>query len=140
MQWTEQTTATPVTVGWEPGGPARPEVRAFGRVADGWRFVLFVLQEDLPLFEFARRSATLVPVPETFRPPRKNIVWHQTRLPALAREHRLDVLHIPSYRRLLWPQPCTLVATIHDLAPFRMRKKYGWKRRWYARARKQSMP
>src|SRR5437879_4732727 len=70
------------------------------------QFVLFVLEEDLPLFDFARDCMELVPVPEQFRPPVKNILWHQRRLPVLAREQRLDVLHVPSYRRMLWPKPC----------------------------------
>src|SRR2546423_10009497 len=75
----------------------------------------------------------LVPVPERFRPPVKNILWHQTQLPKLVGEHRLDVLHIPSYRRMLWRAPCPLVATIHDLAPFHLSDKYDWKRMFYGR-------
>jgi glycosyltransferase involved in cell wall biosynthesis len=54
-------------------------------------------------------------------------------LPRLAREDRLDVLHVPSYRRMLWRRPCPLVATIHDLAPFRLPGKYDWLRMWYGR-------
>jgi glycosyltransferase involved in cell wall biosynthesis len=34
---------------------------------------------------------------------------------------------------MLWPQPCALVATIHDLAPFRVKHKYDWKRMLYGR-------
>jgi glycosyltransferase involved in cell wall biosynthesis len=34
---------------------------------------------------------------------------------------------------LLWPKPCPLVATIHDLAPFRVAGKYDWKRMFYGR-------
>lgn len=79
-------------------------------------FVLFVMEEDLPLFDFIRDKMKLVAVPEQYRPPTRNILWHQTRLPALAREHHLDVHHVPSYRRLLWSRPCALVATIDDLA------------------------
>src|SRR5678816_2569019 len=75
-------------------------------------FLLFVLEEDLPLFDFARGSMEIIPVSERFRPPIKNIFWHHARLPRLVREHHLDVLHIPSYRRLLWRKPCALVATI----------------------------
>src|SRR5262249_5740145 len=58
---------------------------------------------------------------------------HQLTLPRLARELGLDVLHVPSYRRLLWPRPCALVATIHDLAPFRLPKKYDALRMFYGR-------
>jgi glycosyltransferase involved in cell wall biosynthesis len=95
--------------------------------------VLFVLQDDAPLFDFARGHAQIVAVHEKFRDPLKDILWHQVRLPALAREHALEVLHVPSYRRLLWPKPCPLVATIHDLAPFRLPGKYDWKRMFYGR-------
>src|SRR5205823_10562432 len=72
-------------------------------------------------------------VPEKFRPPVKNIFWHQTALPELARAHGLGVLHVPSYRRMLWRGPCALVATIHDLAPFWVARKYDWKRMLYGR-------
>jgi glycosyltransferase involved in cell wall biosynthesis len=105
-------------------------MRAYSHQHD---FVLFVLEEDLPLFEFVRDQMEIVSVPETFRPPIKNILWHQNRLPSLAWQHHLDVLHVPSYRRLLWPKPCRLVGTIHDLAPFRVPKKYDWKRMLYGR-------
>ncbi|MBC8096106.1 MAG: glycosyltransferase family 1 protein, partial [Akkermansiaceae bacterium] len=97
------------------------------------RFTLFVLEEDLPLFNFARGSMEVIPVSENFRPPVTNIRWHQTVLPPLVRKHQLEVLHVPSYRRLLWAKPCPLVATIHDLAPFHVARKYDWKRMLYGR-------
>jgi glycosyltransferase involved in cell wall biosynthesis len=34
---------------------------------------------------------------------------------------------------MLWPQPCSLVATIHDLAAFHVKRKYDWKRMFYGR-------
>src|SRR5207248_1931471 len=108
-------------------------LRAFLPSADQHRFTLFVLEEDLPLFDFAKGKMELVPVPERFRPPVKNILWHQTELPRLVRQHQLEVLHVPSYRRLLWQKPCALVATIHDLAPFHVARKYDWKRMLYGR-------
>jgi len=97
------------------------------------QFVLFVMEEDLSLFDFVSDRMRLVTVSERYRSPLRNILWHQTRLPALAREHHLDVLHVPSYRRLLWQRPCALVATIHDLAPFHVSGKYDWKRMLYGR-------
>jgi glycosyltransferase involved in cell wall biosynthesis len=108
-------------------------VRAFIPHLDRHQFTLFVLEDDLPLFGFAAKQMNLVTVPEQFRPPLKNIFWHQTALPNLARRHEIDVLHVPSYRRLLWPRPCPLVGTIHDLAPFRVANKYDWKRMFYGR-------
>ena len=108
-------------------------VRALLGEASRHEFTLFVLEEDLPLFAFAARVMRLVPVAERFRPPVRNILWHQFQLPALARRHGLDVLHVPSYRRLLWPRPCALVATIHDLAPFHLPGKYDLARMLYGR-------
>ncbi len=108
-------------------------VRALLPSATRHEFTLFVLEEDLPLFEFARHAMRLVPVAERHRPAAKNILWHQTELPALVQKLGLDVLHIPSYRRLLWRRPCPLVATIHDLAPFRVPEKYDWLRMLYGR-------
>src|SRR3954468_22394196 len=100
---------------------------------DGHELILFVLEEDLGLFEFARERARIVTVPEKFRAPVKDIAWHQVALPALARQLGLDLLHVPSYRRMIWQRACPLVATIHDLAPFHVPHKYDWKRMLYAR-------
>src|SRR5436190_678719 len=107
--------------------------RAYANSGTRHQFLLYVLEEDLSLFDFLRPSMQLVPVPERFRPPLKNILWHQQTLPQLARIHQLDVLHVPSYRRMLWRRPCALVATIHDLAPFHVSNKYDWKRMFYGR-------
>src|SRR5215831_9711834 len=108
-------------------------LRALARQGKEHQFTLFVLEEDLPLLDFARGGMEIVPVAERFRPPVRNIAWHQRELPNLARQRRLDVLHVPSYRRMLWPKPCRLVATIHDLAPFHVPKKYDWMRMLYGR-------
>jgi glycosyltransferase involved in cell wall biosynthesis len=108
-------------------------LRAIERHGAAHEFHLFVLEEDLPLFEFAGTAMRLVKVSESHRPPVRNILWHQSVLPRLARELGLDVLHVPSYRRMLWPRPCALVATVHDLAPFHVRGKYDWKRMLYGR-------
>jgi glycosyltransferase involved in cell wall biosynthesis len=96
-------------------------------------YTFFVLEEDMDLFKFAAGKAHLRAVAERFRPAVKNIAWHQTVLPGLAKRLRLDVLHVPSYRRMLWPRPCPLVATIHDLAQFHLRGKYSWPRMLYGR-------
>lgn len=108
-------------------------VRGLLPAAAKHEFTLYVLEEDLPLFAFARGLMRIVPVDERHRPAVKNILWHQSVLPNLVRRDRLDVLHIPSYRRMLWPKPCALVATIHDLAPFDLAGKYDWARMFYGR-------
>lgn len=108
-------------------------VRALAANPGGNEFTLFVLEEDIPLFDFARGTMQLVPVAEIHRPAARNILWHQRVLPSLARRLGLDVLHVPSYRRMLWLRPCALVATIHDLAPFRLPHKYDMLRMFYGR-------
>ena len=108
-------------------------LRAFLPYSSENQFVLFVLEQDLPLFDFVKEKMQIVPVREQFRSPIKNILWHQRALPSLVRSLKLDVLHVPSYRRLLWSRPCPLVATIHDLAPFRVAKKYSRARMFYGR-------
>ncbi len=109
-------------------------LRAMLPHCEAHQFTLFALEEDLPLFAFANGKMRLHPVPERFRKPVKNIIWHQTALPVLARQLGLDVVHVPSYRRMLWRKPCAVVATIHDLAPFHVAKKYSWSRMLYGRA------
>ncbi len=108
-------------------------VRALQRETHGHRFSLFLLEGDLPFFDFVSPEMGIVPVSEEYRPAVRNILWHQRRLPGLVRQMGLDLLHIPSYRRLLGSRPCKLVATIHDLAPFRVPGKYDWKRMFYGR-------
>jgi len=108
-------------------------VRALLTSAPRYEFTLFVLEQDVPLFDFVGDRMHLVTVPERFRPALRNIVWHQFTLPGLVRELGLEVLHVPSYRRMLWSRPCALVATIHDLAPFRLPGKYDLARMLYGR-------
>jgi glycosyltransferase involved in cell wall biosynthesis len=108
-------------------------LRAFAMEGSGHEFTLFVLEEDRPLFEFISDRMQIVIVPERFRPAVRNILWHQFYLPRLARKLRLDVLHVPSYRRLVWNAPCATVATIHDLAPFKVAGKYDYARMFYGR-------
>lgn len=108
-------------------------VRALLDQRDGHEYVLFVLESDKPLFQFAEGRAKIVSVPERFRPPIKDILWHQIRLPQLVRELAIDVMHVPSYRRLLWTKSCARVGTVHDMAAFEVKGKYDWARMFYGR-------
>jgi len=108
-------------------------VRSMLRYADEHEFHLLVLEEDVPLFEFARERMKIVVVPEKWRSAVKNILWHQTILPGWLKREGIDVLHVPSYRRMLLKAPCAVVSTIHDLAPFHVRGKYDLARMLYGR-------
>lgn len=96
-------------------------------------FVVFILKNDWPLFDFLNSSIQKVEVPEQFRKPLADIFWHQVILPRWVRKYSLDVIHIPSYRRMLLRAGCPKVATIHDLAPFRLAGKYDQMRMIYGR-------
>lgn len=108
-------------------------VRALIEVDTENRYSLFVLEEDVPHFAFAAGRVAVITVPEQFRLPANDIFWHQTKLVRLVRQLEIDVLHIPSYRRLLWAEPCPRVATIHDLAACVLEKKYDLRRTIYGR-------
>lgn len=96
-------------------------------------FTLFVLEDDAQLFDFASGAMRIVRVEEKYRAPVQDIWWHQSSLPGLARRHGLDLIHVPSHRRLVGHAPCAKVGTIHDLAPFRLAGRYDWKRMLYVR-------
>ncbi|MGZ5543247.1 MAG: glycosyltransferase, partial [Limisphaerales bacterium] len=108
-------------------------VRALLDQPSGHEYVLFVLQDDLDLFKFVDGRATIVTVPERYRSPINDILWHQIRLPRLVRELGINVIHVPSYRRLLWTKSCARVGTVHDLAAFEVKGKYDWARMFYGR-------
>lgn len=108
-------------------------VKALLPLAARHEICLLALEEDLPLFAFTGGRLRLEPVPERFRPAARNVFWHQAVLPRWLRENGVDVLHVPSYRRMVWGAPCATVATIHDLAPFHVAGKYDLARMFYGR-------
>lgn len=79
--------------------------------------VLFVLEADLPLFDFASRRAEVVTLPEAQRPAERQLEWMEQQLPDLARVHDLDAVHLPDYRRVAWRGDHPLIVTVHDVAP-----------------------
>jgi glycosyltransferase involved in cell wall biosynthesis len=101
----------------------------------GWpvRFHLFGLADDRPLFERWLGPCAWEPVAERWRPAVANIFWHQTALKSRLRRAGADLLHIPSYRRIVAGPPCPQVVTIHDCAPFRFPGKYDALRMLYGR-------
>lgn len=106
-----------------------------GLAARGWpaNVVLFGLDEDRDWFAPWAEHCEWVGVPERFRPAVKNIFWHQAAFPGLLRKHGCEVVHIPSYRRIVASPGIPQVVTIHDLAPFRLAGKYDRLRMFYGR-------
>ena len=63
----------------------------------------------------------------------RDAVWYPIVLPRLARRHRLDVLHCPTFRGPLRRLSCPLVVTVHDLAVFRHPEAFNTWTRNYSR-------
>ena len=95
--------------------------------------VLLGLADDRPLFEKWLDRCQWVPVGEQYRPAVRNILWHQTALRALLRREKIDVLHIPSYRRIVARPPVPQVVPINDLAAFALAGKYDAARMIYGK-------
>jgi len=62
-----------------------------------------------------------------------NLWWHQMHLNRLLARLHIELVHIPSYRRMLWHCSVPQVATIHDCAPFILREKYDFARGIFGR-------
>lgn len=97
------------------------------------RLTLFGLAEDRPLFAPWLDRAEWAEVAETWRPAVRDVAWHQCVLPGRLRQIGADVVHIPSYRRILARPPCPQVVTVHDCAAFHVRGKYDAARMAYGR-------
>lgn len=90
------------------------------------------LDDDRQLFHELPNSAWLS-IPARQGTGLRNLIWHQLHLPAMLRKGGYDLLHIPSYRRVLAACPVPQLVTIHDCAPFRLRDKYGLLRGFFGR-------
>lgn len=95
--------------------------------------ILFGFKEDRSLFARWLDRCRWVDIGEFWRPAVRDIIYHQFILPWRLSALGCDVVHIPSYRRVLAFAPCRQVLTIHDCASFRMREKYGFARNLYTR-------
>lgn len=62
-----------------------------------------------------------------------NLWWHQVSLNRVVKRLRIDLVHIPSYRRMMFRCAVPQVATIHDCAPFILRQKYDFARGFFGR-------
>lgn len=100
---------------------------------EGVDLTLFIHSRERHLFELAKGRCQIEELPLAASSPVGDILWHQLLLPLRAYRLGLDVVHVPSYRRMVFAAPCPQVATIHDLAPFRLRGKYDALRTFYGK-------
>jgi glycosyltransferase involved in cell wall biosynthesis len=95
---------------------------------------LFVagLDADRELFPWVT-DERWVTIPENMGGGIANLVWHQIMLNGILRRLEIDLVHIPSYRRMMAMAAVPQVATIHDCAPFILRDKYDFARGFFGR-------
>lgn len=74
-----------------------------------------------------------IEIPERMAGGVMNLVWHQLALNGIVRRLGIELVHIPSYRRMLVRCEVPQVATIHDCAPFILREKYDFARGFFGR-------
>ena len=90
------------------------------------------LDADRGLFPWLRDDQWLT-IPAAMAGGAANLWWHQVHLNRLLARRHIELVHIPSYRRMLWRCSVPQVATIHDCAPFILREKYDFARGVFGR-------
>ncbi|MCX6878519.1 MAG: glycosyltransferase family 1 protein [Verrucomicrobia bacterium] len=90
------------------------------------------LDADRGLFPWLR-AERWVAIPANMSGGAANLWWHQVRLNRVLERLRIDLVHIPSYRRMMFHCRVPQVATIHDCAPFILREKYDHARGFFGR-------
>ena len=82
-------------------------------------YVVFAPPGEWPQLDVDPRAVRIHPIASPRAAAPDDVRWHHFALPKLAHDLKLDVLHIPTQRRMLWRKPCALVTTVHDVGPFR---------------------
>ena len=90
------------------------------------------LDADRALFPWLR-DERWVSIPTRMSGGATNLLWHQVSLNKVVKRLKIDLVHIPSYRRMMWSCAVPQVATIHDCAPFILREKYDHLRGFFGR-------
>jgi glycosyltransferase involved in cell wall biosynthesis len=95
---------------------------------------LFVagLDRDRELFPWLKDERWIT-IPETMAGGLANLFWHQIKLNGILHSLEIDLVHIPSYRRMMIHSIVPQVATIHDCAPFILKGKYDYARGFFGR-------
>lgn len=96
-------------------------------------FVIIAREDSLSSFPPASEHVAIRPYEAKYERKVPNLIWHHTKLPRIAREEKLDLLHLSTQQRLMSRKPCKLVGVIHDLGAYHVKNKYGRLRDLYLR-------
>lgn len=108
----------------------RELISAIAKVDDVNEYDLLMLNEDKGQIDHLSSSMHVKLYSEMWRSPLTNILWHNTFLPLTS---HYDVVHIPDSRRVPLVKRAKLIATVHDLGPYKIENKYGRMRDVYHR-------
>lgn len=97
-------------------------------------YEILSVQEQASLIPLHQNNFSLRLQNQFFHSPISNIFWHNFLLPWIAIGSKYDLVHIPTIRRIPIVKGCKMIATVHDMAPFIIKNKYGRIRSYYHHA------
>lgn len=106
---------------------------ALAAIDDRNFYDVFVLKNEAELIPHLNSNFNIYKEPNFLSNPIINIMWHNSLFQYLAKKNHLDLIHIPSIRRIPYIKGCKIIATIHDFAPLVIAKKYDKWRQFYHR-------
>ena len=93
---------------------------------------LLMARSDADLVSLTSRNFSKRISPSFVSQPLLNLAWHNTVLAGLGKQ--LDLVHIPSARRIPMVKRTKVVATVHDLAAYSVDAKYDRARMYFNRS------
>jgi glycosyltransferase involved in cell wall biosynthesis len=93
------------------------------------RYDILAAEHEAELVPLTNPNFSCIRYPAALARPIRNLAWHNLGLP----QHKYDLLHIPSYRRVPLLKRTKVVATVHDMAAFSVDGKYDPARMFFNR-------
>jgi glycosyltransferase involved in cell wall biosynthesis len=93
-------------------------------------YTLFVGRDVIDSIDFRAENLTLQVYNSFWQKPIWNIIWHQIVLPFWIQFFHFDVLFV-AHNRVPLLKNCAQVVILHDLAEFKVERKYDWIRNLY---------
>jgi glycosyltransferase involved in cell wall biosynthesis len=111
---------------WGIGRYLKELLKEFPKTDQDLKFEVFVIPSEAKALLPESKIFLPIYTSELLRYPVINFIWFLTILPWLCWKRRFNVLFLPAAnRRIPFWAPCPMVGTVHDLAPIRIKNKYG---------------
>ncbi len=106
-------------------------IQALQEVDDENEYYIHLSENEAKEIRLQGHNFSSVVSSNFFENPIANILWQNVVAPMQAKQREYDIFHVPTIRRTPWIKSCPVVTTVHDLAPFVLRNKYGYLRDFY---------